>query len=454
MQAKHTGKRLFAIVMSLVLLFPAAQAVQANEEPSVVTPAAELRANLDHLLSEHFVLDAMSMMVAYDDAEAADTVNQALEQNAQDMTPAIASIYGEESAADFERIFSEHNQYTEDIVTAAKEDNSAMREEAEAQIDAFVDEFAAFLATATDGHLPEEAAAEAIRLHEEQVLMVFDHYRAGEYQKAYQAFRDGVQQMYKLSEAQSTAITAQMPKEFNHTRADAAAAGLRSDLNRLAAEHFALASLGMMKGYSQAEDYDLVTWAEDQNTKDFKAAIGSLYGEEAAMEFQEIWQTGHISAEADLVTATLEENEQSIQQAEERVTSKFPADLAAFLANATEGNISEDAAAEALKTHEQQKIDTFQSYVAGDYQESLETFREGYQFMFGVGKTLADGIVTQMPGEFQGQVTMPEEMPRTGLGGASETSSIPMMTWAVIGSFIIMAGASLFLIYRKTHERE
>lgn len=94
MQAKHTGKRLFAIVMSLVLLFPAAQAVQANEEPSVVTPAAELRANLDHLLSEHFVLAAMSMMMAYDDAEAADTVNQALEQNAQDMTPAIASIYG------------------------------------------------------------------------------------------------------------------------------------------------------------------------------------------------------------------------------------------------------------------------------------------------------------------------------------------------------------------------
>ncbi|WP_100012726.1 copper amine oxidase [Lentibacillus sediminis] len=454
MKRKHAGKKLLAVVMSFALFFPLAQPVLANEESSADTPAAELRSNLDHLLSEHFVLAAISMMTAYDEAGSAESVREQLEQNAQDMTPAIASIYGEENAAEFERIFTEHNTYTDDIVTAAQEDDAAMREEAEAQLDAFVDELAAFLTTATEGNLPEEAAAEAIMLHEEQVLMFFDHYVAGEYQEAYQAFRDGIAHMHMVSKALSTAITTQMPEEFDHTRADTPAADLRSNLNQLAAEHFALGSLGMLKGSTQSADYDFITWAEDQNTKDFKAAIASIYGEEPAAAFQEVWQTDHISAEADLVTATLEEDEEGIQEAKDRLLSTFPADMGAFLAFATDGIISEEAAVESLMTHEQQKIDTFDAYVAGDFQASFKTFREGYEFMYGVGKTLSGAIVTQMPGEFQGEVTMPEEMPKTGLGGMSETSNVPMMTWAVVGSFIFVAGASLFLIYRKTHERE
>jgi hypothetical protein len=106
-----------------------------------------------------------------------------------------------------------------------------------------------------------------------------------EYQKAYQSFREGFNRMFDISKALSTAITKQMPDKFENTKADAKAADLRSNLNALASEHFALATLEMQKGFNQAPDYDFVTWAENQHTSDFKAVIQSLYGEEGAAQF-------------------------------------------------------------------------------------------------------------------------------------------------------------------------
>ncbi|MFO7176703.1 hypothetical protein QJS77_14825, partial [Enterococcus faecium] len=101
---------------------------------------------------------------------------------------------------------------------------------------------------------------------------------------------------FNISKALSGAIVTQMPDKFT-TGADTPAVELRSTLNSLAGEHFALAAIGMQKGYDQAEDYDYVTWAEDQNTLDFKAAIASVYGDEGAAQFEKVWNSDHITAQ-------------------------------------------------------------------------------------------------------------------------------------------------------------
>ncbi|KIL42682.1 hypothetical protein [Jeotgalibacillus soli] len=101
------------------------------------------------------------MTKSFSDAADAEAVNTGLDQNAADMTPAIASIYGEEGAA------------------------------------AFVVEFAGFLDAATEGNLPQAAAEEAIRAHEADVISFFESFTA-----------EGYDRMFDISTKLSGAIVA------------------------------------------------------------------------------------------------------------------------------------------------------------------------------------------------------------------------------------------------------
>ncbi|MYL72457.1 copper amine oxidase [Halobacillus litoralis] len=442
---KHL-KKVLVLMMAFVLIVPSVS--MANNSATVKTPASELRASLDQLLSEHFVLATTYMMKSYEDAEDADQVWEKLDQNAKDMTPAIASVYGEEAAAKFEEIFRGHNDYSDGFVEAAKNDDEEAREMAEAEVDEFVNEFGSFLATATEGNLSEEAAKEVLAAHEEDVVKVFDHYVNEEYEQAYATYREGFQRMFDISKALSSAIVTQMPDQFENTKADAPAADLRSNLNALASEHFALAVLEMQKGYNQSADYDFVTWAENQHTQDFKAAIESIYGQEGAEQFEQVWQQDHINAQSDLVTAALEEDEEARKMAEESL-QMFAEDFGAFLGSATEGNLPAEAATEAVWMHEEQVLKTFDAYVEGDYEAAYTSFREGYGFMFGIGETLGDAIVKQMPDQFN-QEMMPEEMPDTGFGGTSDQG---LSTWVWVAFGLLAAASASFIYMRRVNQK-
>ncbi len=78
-----------------------------------------------------------------------------------------------------------------------------------------------------------------------------------------------------------------------------------------------------------------------------------------------------------------------------------------------------------MLAHEQTVIKTFEQYASGDYAGSYDTFREGYKLMFGVGQALGDAIVKQSPDKFA-ETQMPTDMPKTGLGGASEATTNPL----------------------------
>lgn len=434
------------MMMAFLLLVPTiALGDDHGDHPEVSTPAADLRADLDHLLSEHFVLAVLAMQKGYDEAEDWEEVEWALDENTTDMVVAIESLYGEEGAEEFDRIFRAHNDYTEDIVAATLENDEEARAAAEEEVEEFVIEFAAFLDEATEGNLPQEAAEEAIRAHEADVLNAFDHYVAEDYEAAYTSFREGFDRMFDISEALSGAIVAQMPEEFDHTEVSTPASDLRSTLNHLASEHFALASIELQKGYDQAADFDFVTWAEDMHTADFKAAIESVYGSEGADEFERIWEEYHILAQSDLAIATLEDDEEGREQAIEDLRN-FSMEFGAFLGEATEENLPTEDAQDAIWSHEEQVIDTFDSYAEASYTDSYETFREGYAFMYGIGETLGGAIVTQMADEFEEGGEMPDEMPQTGLGGGSSNDS-NMISWVMMS--VLLAAASIFFIRKK-----
>lgn len=438
------SKKLIIPVLGASLLMPTiANAEEA--QPTAVTKAADLRANLDYLLSEHFTLAVAAMTTAYDGSKDADAAFKALDQNAVDMEPAIASVYGDKGAAEFERIFREHNNYTDDFVKATKENDKEAMAEVDKEVNQFVNEFAKFLSTATEGKLPEDAAKEALRVHEDQVKETFEDYVEGDYEAAAKTYREGYQQMFAISKALSNAIVTQMPDKFDNTKVDTPAADLRSSLNSLAAEHFALATMGMEKGFNGSKDYDYVSWLENANTADFKAAIGSVYGDEGAAQFEKIWQGDHINAQAELVSAQVKGDEAGEKAAKGKL-HKFAQEFGTFLGTATDGNLPTADAQAAIKAHEDTVIKTFEQYASGDYAGSYDTYREGYKLMFGVGQALGEAIVKQNPDKFA-ETAMPTDMPKTGMGGASESTMNPLTAiYIALGSLAVLTAG---VILRK-----
>lgn len=421
-------KKLIVPVLSLSLLVPntgafAADATSASM-PTVSTKAADLRSDLDYLLSEHFALAVVAMTKAYESAPDAAEALDALDKNALDMQPAIESLYGKEGAAEFERIFRAHNQYTDELVKATKMKNEDAIKAAEAKVQGFVDEFAKFLSTATGGKLPEQTAENALRLHEDQVQDVFEKYVAGDYTGAYTEYREGLATMFTVSKALSGAIVTQFPAKFDNTSVDTPAADLRSALNHLAAEHFALSVLQMQKQYNGSPDSNALIAAEAGNTADFKAAISSIYGAEGANQFEKIWVTNHIKAQSDYVDALKSNNQTSLQSVKDRITD-FTKEFSTFLGTATANNLPADAALAALRTHEDQVQSVIDQYAAKNYAGAYTADREGYKTMFGIGKALGGAIVTQYPDKFKTAATTPmPTMPTT----PAPTPTAPVMT--------------------------
>ncbi|MGN7454000.1 copper amine oxidase N-terminal domain-containing protein [Paenibacillus pasadenensis] len=402
-----------APVLTLALAIPAgwAAAVPAPAAaPTAVTPAADLRASLDHLLSEHFALAVAAMTKAYDGSKDAAAALKALDQNALDMLPAIEMLYGKAGADEFGRIFRSHNASTDELAKAKKMNNADAVKAAEAKVQGFVDEFSTFLAAATANNLPKAAAMDALKLHEAQVQTVFDEYVQGDYADAYKAYREGYKTMFTISKALSGAIVKQMPDKFGGSSVDTKAADLRSTLNRLVSEHVALSVLQMQKQFDGAKDASALVGAEAMNTADWKAAIASLYGSAGADAFEKLWTGDHINAQSDYVNA-VKAGDMAAKQAVQARFNTFSKDFGSFLGTATEGKLPAAAATEALLKHESQIQMAFDSYAAGNYDAAYATDREGFKFVFGVGQGLGDAIVRQKPSMFAEATPAPTPTP-------------------------------------------
>ncbi|WP_127496083.1 copper amine oxidase N-terminal domain-containing protein [Paenibacillus glycanilyticus] len=397
--------KLLAPVLSLSLLssvVAGASAASAAEPvtPTVDTPAVELRATLDYLLSEHFTLAVDSMIKKYDHSFDAMSAQSALEKNAKDMVPAIASLYGDTGAKAFDDIFSGHLTYTKDYVSAVENNNASDKAEVAAEIEKFAVDLGNFLSSATGGKLPASTAQSVLRTHEQQVKDVFDEYVAKDYGHALAKYREGLSFMFQISSALSGAVVSQMPDKFNGTRPDTPAGNLRSALNYLAAEHYALAVLSMQKGYDKSPAYPAILQAESGNTEGFTAAITSLYGKDGGEAFKKVWLGDHINAQDEIVQATLQGDNEKMKAARAKL-SQFAIDFGSFLASATSGKLPASAATAAVAEHEKLVLQAFDLYRAQDAMALYASYDKGYSLMFGVGKALGGAIVAQKPDLFK-----------------------------------------------------
>ena len=413
-------KKLAAGPMAAAIVFSTAGTIQVQAEehaPTVETEAADLRSSLDHLLSEHAFLAVETMRKGADGASDFEQTAAALDQNTQELSKTIGSVYGEDAGAQFEEMWSAHIGYFVDYVNGTAEGDEAMKEEALNQLSQYRDDFSKFLASATEERVEAEGLAEGLQMHVDQLIGAFDAYVMEDYETAYMYEREAISHMYMVSKGLSTAIADQFPDKFNDTDPVTPAADLRSDLNNLFSEHAGFATMVMQNGIDGSADFEASAASLGMNTEDLSAAVTSVYGEDAGEQFEAMWSE-HIGYFVDYVNATAENDKEAQEEAMDNLMM-YKEDFSKFMDTATEGNLPADALAEGLQTHVEQLIGAFDAYAEEDYDGAYELVRKAYDHMFMTSKGLSGAIVTQMPDQFMSE--MPDEMPNTSLAPPVET---------------------------------
>lgn len=449
------NKLLVALPLSLAMLVPTAALADSHgshssesaqtAEIATDTAAAELRIQLDSVLTEHAFLAIEAMRKGADGAADFDQASAALLANSDDLTAAVASVYGEEGGAAFQEIWNSHIGYFVDYVVATGEGDQAAKDAALAELEDYKVEQAEFFDTASEGRLPAAAVKEGLDTHVDQLITVFDAYVEGDFETAYSGEREAIYHMSMFAETLSIAIADQFPELVDGTNPDTPAIDLRAQLNYTFSEHAGLAVMAMQDGADGAASFDQAAGALMANADDLSAAVGSVYGEEAGAQFAEIWGS-HIGYFVDYVKATGAGDAEAQAQAKEDLDG-YIVEQAALLDAATEGRVPAEALEEGLTTHVSQLLASFDAYAAGDFETAYAEMRAAYAHMAMPAAGLSAAITDQFPEQFGG-AEMPDKMPATGLGGADSAGTIPYL-WIFAGLMLAALTTTMALRARK-----
>lgn len=438
-----------ATVMALGVSVGGAFASDGKDHKATVTvtsPAADLRITLDRLLGEHALLAMTAMQKGVKGAPDFQAVAEALGKNTADLTAAITSVYGEDAGKAFNNLWSQHIGFFVDYTVATAKKDEAGRKAALAKLDNYRADFSSFLAKANP-NFEAKALADGLQMHVNQLVSAFDSYVKGDYKTTYASFRAAFGHMFETGAGLSGGIVAQFPDKFNNTKTSTPAVELRVALDHLLSEHAALAMLAMQKGIDGAPDFQAAAGALGENTADLTAAIASVYGKKAGEAFNGLW-SGHIGFFVDYVVAT-SKNDEAGRKAALAKLDNYRTDFSTFLASANP-NLEASALADGLQMHVNQLVSAFDSYVNKDYATTYASYREAYAHMYATGDALSGAIVAQFPNKFWDKKdSMPSAMPKTGMGGASETTDSSASTlWLVIG-FVGAALATGFIVRKS-----
>ncbi|KAI7282688.1 hypothetical protein KC345_g3355 [Hortaea werneckii] len=345
------------------------------------------------------------MQKGYDGAADFTDAAAALGKNTDDLSAAIASVYGTAAGEAFKPIWSSHIGYFVDYVKATAAKDEAGRQQAIAGLEDYRMKQAEFFHSANPQYFETAAIAGGLKMHINHLLEAFDSYVNKDYANAYLDLRTAYAHMFMTADTLAAGIEAQFPDKFPAGTVKSPGIDLRAGLGQLLGEHASLAVLVMQKGIDGAPDFTAAAGALNSNTADLSAAIASVYGTEAGAAFQTIW-TSHIGYFVDYVTATGAKNESGRQQAVARLED-YRMKQAEFFHTANPDNFEAATIAAGLKVHIDHLLSAFGRYVNKDFTGAYAYERTAYAHMFATASGLTGGIVTQFPDKFHGKAAMP-----------------------------------------------
>ncbi len=395
-------QKILAVLGVVIAVLALRSAMPSLGAPSTMatskTAAADLRLALNNLLAEHVALAASATsgalagrMSQFNGAAAA------LDANSDDVTKAVASVYGEEAGRAFGPLWKKHIGFVVNYTTGLAGKDKAKQDKAVGDLLGYTREFGAFLNSATKS-LPTDAVADLVKMHILTLKDVIDA-QGGDYPgREFAAVRKAYAHMGMIAEPLAGAIAKQFPAKYAGS-VDSSAVGLRVTLNTLFSEHVYLAAraTGAALGGRQVE-FRAAAAALDGNSDDIIRAIASIYGEDAGRAFGPLWKK-HIAFVVDYTTG-LATNDRAKQDKAVNDLLGYTREFGAFLSSATKGALPTDAVAELVKMHILTLKDVIDAQAAGNAAKVYSDLRKALSHMSMVADPLAEVIVKQFPDRF------------------------------------------------------
>lgn len=189
----------------------------SSQAPSTNTKAAGLRVVLNNLEAEHVDLAAAATRQGFNSGSLTDpqfvAAAGSLGKNTDNLSAAIASVYGDEAGAKFKEIWASHIGFFVDYTVAAKTGDTAGMAKAVQNLNGYVEAISDFLGTATG--LPKDAVASLVTEHVKLLKDAVDKHGAGDFAGSYAAQAEARTQITtKIADTLAGAIVKQKPANF------------------------------------------------------------------------------------------------------------------------------------------------------------------------------------------------------------------------------------------------
>ena len=365
---------------------------------AIDSPAADLRTTLDLKLGEHIILAFKATGAALQgEAEQFAAYGALLNTNGTDIGAMIGSVYGQEAHDAFNTLWSAHNGFFVDYTTGVATDDKAMQDKAVEDLTTiYVPGFSELISSATG--LPLDAVTSLITDHVLQTKAVVDAQAARDWDTAYDGIRTAYGHMQMIGDALASAIVAQHP-DMVAGDPNTSAVGFRVALNQLLQEHLYLATFATDAALESREGETRGALARlGTNGTDVGAAIGSLFGAEAADQFNRIW-SAHNGFFVDYTTGVATDDQAMQDKAVQDLTTIYVPEFAAFLAGAT--GLPEDVLATLITDHVVQTKAVVDAQAGDDAEAAAAADQTAAQHMQMIGDPLAAAIVAALPESFQ-----------------------------------------------------
>lgn len=176
--------------------------------------AAELRAGLNTLFSEHVLLAASATGAALGGRDPEfKAAAAALDANSVDISKAIGSVYSSDAEMAFLPLWRKHIGFVVDYTVGVATKDKVKQNKAVSDLIGYTEDFGAFLSSANP-NLPKNAVAELVKGHILTLKDVIDAQAAKDYGKTYTALRTAAGHMHMIADPLADAIVKQFPEKF------------------------------------------------------------------------------------------------------------------------------------------------------------------------------------------------------------------------------------------------
>ena len=317
---------------------------------SVDSPAAELRAGLTHLLTEHVYLAGIAVATAYHagaDSPEFKLAAEAVDDNSVRVAAAIGTVAPDEEEGFLERWRSHVNDFVTYAVGAKTKDEAA-KKKAVSNLTAYAKSSGAFFEKISGGTMKAKDVEASFNEHIGMLAVAVDAFAAGE-TKAYKLLKDAAGHMPMMAEYLADGVDKATKGEGDPN--DEASA-LRATLTDYLVTHEYLAAIAVFTAYTAGADsaaFKASAGALDSNSKDISKAVGSIAGKEKGDAFYASWAK-HINDFVDYALGAAGKD-QAKKDAALANLAAYTKSTGAFFETITNGTLPASAVEAELKMH-------------------------------------------------------------------------------------------------------